>query len=99
VEAVREPGEGAKTSIVFWGGGDQSPGWLVDLLGELSSRRVNLTRIESRPRRTGLGHYMFFADLEGAAGLPPVSEALDALAGHVEELRVLGSYARPLWLN
>ena len=42
---------------------------------------------------------MFFADLEGAAGAPPVSEALDALAGHVEELRVLGSYARPLWLN
>lgn len=98
-DAVDEPGAGAKTSIVFWGGGDQSPGWLVDLLSELSSRGVNLTRIESRPRRTGLGHYMFFADLEGAAGLPPVSEALDALAGHVEELRVLGSYGRPLWLD
>lgn len=98
-DAVTEPGDGAKTSVVFWGGGDQSPGWLVDLLTELSSRGVNLTRIESRPRRTGLGHYMFFADLEGAAGTPPVSEALDALAGHVEELRVLGSYGRPLWLN
>ena len=98
-DAAREPGEGAKTSIVFWGGGDRSPGWLVDLLGELSSRGVNLTRIESRPRRTGLGHYMFFADLEGAAAVPPVSEALDALAGHVEELRVLGSYGRPPWLD
>jgi prephenate dehydratase len=42
---------------------------------------------------------MFFADLEGAAGASPVSEALDALAEHVEELRVLGSYGRPLWLN
>jgi prephenate dehydratase len=91
---VREPGPDPKTSIVFWGGGDQSPGWLVDLLGELATRGVNLTRIESRPRRTGLGHYMFFADLEGAAGAPPVSEALDALGGHVEELRVLGSYGR-----
>ncbi|HEX6583916.1 MAG TPA: prephenate dehydratase [Thermoleophilaceae bacterium] len=99
VEAVRDPGDDAKTSIVFWGGGDQSPGWLVDLLGELSSRGVNLTRIESRPRRTGLGHYMFFADLEGAAASPSVSDALDALAGHVEELRVLGSYGRPLWLD
>ena len=89
----------AKTSVVFWGGGDQSPGWLVDLLGELSSRGVNLTRIESRPRRTGLGHYMFFADLEGAADAPPVSEALEALAGHVEELRVLGSYGPPAWLH
>lgn len=83
----------AKTSIVFWGGGDESPGWLVDVLGELSSRGVNLTRIESRPRRIRLGHYMFFADLEGAAGTPPVSEALTALGAHVEEVRVLGSYA------
>jgi prephenate dehydratase len=98
-ESVAEPGDDAKTSVVFWGGGDESPGWLVDLLSELSSRGVNLTRIESRPRRTGLGHYMFFADLEGAAAAPPVSDALGALAGHVEELRVLGSYGRPLWLN
>ena len=89
-----EPGAGhaAKTSIVFWGGGDQAPGWLVDALRELSDRGVNLTRIESRPRRTALGHYMFFADLEGAAGRPPVSDALAGLGARVEELRVLGSY-------
>ena len=55
----------AKTSIVFWGGGDESPGWLVDVLARVSGRGVNLTRIESRPRRVRLGHYMFFADLEG----------------------------------
>ena len=85
--------DGAKTSIVFWGGGDESPGWLVDVLSELSSRAVNLTRIESRPRRIRLGHYMFFADLEGAADRPPVSDALAALGGHVEEVRVLGTYA------
>jgi prephenate dehydratase len=83
----------ARTSIVFWGGGDQSPGWLVDALRELSDRGVNLTRIESRPRRMALGHYMFFADLDGAAARPPVSEALAGLRGRVEELRVLGSYA------
>jgi prephenate dehydratase len=86
-------GEDAKTSIVFWGGGDQAPGWLVDALRQLSDRGVNLTRIESRPRRTALGHYMFFADLEGAATRPPVSEALAGLRALVEELRVLGSYA------
>jgi prephenate dehydratase len=39
-----------------------------------------------------LGHYMFFLDLEGGAGDPRVAEALDALAGQVEVLRVLGSY-------
>jgi prephenate dehydratase len=58
----------------------------------LADRGVNLTRIESRPRRTALGHYMFFADLEGGAGRPPVSAALEALGARVEVLRVLGSY-------
>lgn len=82
----------ARTSIVFWGGGDQAPGWLVEALRELSDRGVNLTRIESRPRRTALGHYMFFADLDGAAGRAPVGDALAALAARVEVLRVLGSY-------
>jgi prephenate dehydratase len=81
-----------KTSVVFWGGGDQSPGWLVEALRELAERGVNLTRIESRPRRTALGHYMFFADLDGAAEDEPVRAALGALRTRVEELRVLGSY-------
>jgi prephenate dehydratase len=89
---AQEPRSGGKTSLVFWGGGDQSPGWLVDALRQFSDRGVNLTRIESRPRRTSLGHYMFFADLEGGTGDPVVAEALAALRGQVEELRVLGSY-------
>ena len=96
---VAEAGEDAKTSIVFWGGGDQSPGWLVDVLTEFSGRSVNLTRIESRPRRTGLGHYFFFVDLEGAEGSTPVNEALEAVRRHVGELRVLGSYGGPPWLH
>jgi prephenate dehydratase len=87
-----EPGPDAKTSIVFWGAGDESPGWLVEVLRQFADRGVNLTRIESRPRRVRLGHYMFFADLDGAAERPPVREALEALAGRVEEIRVLGSY-------
>ena len=86
-------GTGDKTSIVFWGPGDESPGALVNVLRELSDREINLTRIESRPRRVGLGHYMFFADLEGGAEEARVAEALGALGRRVEELRILGSYA------
>jgi prephenate dehydratase len=82
----------AKTSIVFFGFNDVSPGALVAILAELSSRDINLTKIESRPRRLGLGHYMFFADLEGGEGEPHVAEALAALSGRVETLHVLGSY-------
>jgi prephenate dehydratase len=84
---------GTKTTLVFWGSGDQSPGWLARALQELAERGVNLTRIESRPRRTSLGHYMFFIDLEGGISQPAVADALEALRGQVEELRVLGSYA------
>jgi prephenate dehydratase len=87
-----DPGSDAKTSLVFWGAGDESPGWLLGVLRELADRGINLTRIESRPRRMRLGHYMFFVDLEGAVDRPPVSEALDALKGRVEGIRVLGSY-------
>jgi prephenate dehydratase len=87
-----EAGSRAKTSVVFWGAGDESPGWLVSVLAELADRHINLTKIESRPRRERLGHYMFFADLEGAEDDPPVREALSALGARVEALRVLGSY-------
>ena len=62
--------------IVFWGVGSESPGWLVSCLSEFADRDVNLTRIESRPRKQGLGRYMFFADLEGRAGEVSVDEAL-----------------------
>jgi prephenate dehydratase len=94
-DAAGRPKAPAKTSIVFWGAGDESPGWLVSVLHELADRKINLTRIESRPRRERLGHYMFFADLEGAESDAPVSEALAALRGRVQELRVLGSYPAP----
>jgi prephenate dehydratase len=82
-----------KTSIVFWGFNDVSPGALVDVLTELSSRNLNLTKIESRPRRVGgLGHYMFFADLEGSLADANVKEALSALARRVRAMKILGSY-------
>lgn len=61
-------------------------------LGELAERGVNLTRIESRPRKLGLGRYMFFVDIEGRDTEPHVAQALVALRDHVEVLRTLGSF-------
>jgi prephenate dehydratase len=81
-----------KTAIVFWGVGSEAPGWLVRCLSEFASRDVNLTRIESRPRKQGLGRYMFFLDLEGRDSEPHVAEALEGLSEHVEVLRTLGSF-------
>jgi prephenate dehydratase len=86
-------GNGAwKTSISFSELGADHPGALVEALTEFSSRDVNLTRIESRPLRRGLGRYMFFCDLEGAEAEAPVREAIQGLRTKAENVRVLGSY-------
>jgi prephenate dehydratase len=81
-----------RTSLVFAGAGDSQPGWLVRCLSEFASRGVNLTKIESRPRRGRLGHYRFWADVDGRAADAPVAEAIERLHEHCEEVRVLGSY-------
>lgn len=81
-----------KTSLVFSELGEDHPGALVNALSEFSSRSINLTRIESRPLRSGLGRYMFFCDLEGAATDSAVAEAIAELRTKAESVRLLGSY-------
>jgi prephenate dehydratase len=86
-------GEGPwKTSLVFSELGADHPGALVDALSEFSSRGINLTRIESRPLRQGLGRYMFFCDLEGKEGDAVVAEAIAHLRTKADSVRILGSY-------
>jgi prephenate dehydratase len=90
---TRPRGDGPwRTTLVFAELGADHPGALVEALTEFSRREVNLTRIESRPRRRGLGRYMFFVDLDGAADEPAVAEAIEALRGKAESVRILGSY-------
>jgi prephenate dehydratase len=81
-----------KTSLVFWGSGSERPGWLVRCLDVFARRSINLTKIESRPRRKGLGSYMFFADLSGRTGEAVVDEAIGQLHELCEHVRVLGAY-------
>jgi len=80
-----------KTSVVFWGLHD-SPGALVSILREFAERGVNLSKIESRPLKQGLGRYLFLADLAGPVGDPQIAAALEAVERRVGTLRVLGSY-------
>jgi prephenate dehydratase len=81
-----------KTSLVFSEVGADHPGALVECLSEFSARGINLTRIESRPLRQGLGRYMFFCDLEGRDSDSGVSEAIAALRTKAASVRILGSY-------
>jgi prephenate dehydratase len=87
-----DPAAAWKTSVLFHGPGDGTPGWLVRCLSEFAFRGVNLTKIESRPLRSRLGHYLFHVDLDGPANAATVADAVAALAPHCEEVRVLGSY-------
>ena len=87
-----EQGERFKTALVFWGAGSSGPGWLVRCLLEFATRGVNLTRIESRPRREGLGEYMFFLDVDGGLEQAAVAGAVEGLRAHADVVRVLGSF-------
>jgi prephenate dehydratase len=81
-----------RTSVVFSELGEDHPGALVDALQVFSAREINLTRIESRPLRRGLGRYQFFVDIEGAADDDPLAGAIEALRAKAETVRVLGSW-------
>jgi len=51
-----------------------------------------MSRIESRPARTGLWEYLFFVDLVGHRDDAPVRAALDELSAKAPFFKLLGSY-------
>lgn len=86
-----EKGADWKTSIAVSIAADH-PGALLEILQVFADHDINLTKIESRPAKTGLGAYIFFIDLEGAKEDVIVAAGLEELKPLIKELRVLGSY-------
>jgi prephenate dehydratase len=82
-----------RTSIAFTLDRDR-PGGLYEVLGEFARRNINLSKIESRPNRQALGHYVFFIDFEGHRSDPSGAEALAGVLHRVHALHLLGSYPR-----
>lgn len=82
-----------KTSLVIYLERDR-PGALYDILQEFAGQGINLTRIESRPSRRGLGDYYFYIDLEGHVSDRLVKEALQGVGKKASMVKVLGSYPR-----
>ena len=82
---------GDRTSIVCFQDSDR-PGSLHEILGEFASRDINLTNLQSRPTKRGLGDYCFIIDLEGHMEDTNVSECLKGLTQHLARVKVLGSY-------
>jgi prephenate dehydratase len=80
-----------KTSIALVLAADR-PGSLMALLTEFADRGINLSKIESRPTRTGMGKYFFLIDLEGHHSDPTVAAALEAAKEPSDRILMLGSY-------
>jgi len=80
-----------KTSIVCFQRADR-PGSLLSILQEFSARAINLTKVESRPTKRGLGDYCFFIDCDGHVADELVADTLRNLAAKQAEVKFLGSY-------
>ncbi|MDD3114928.1 MAG: prephenate dehydratase [Anaerovibrio sp.] len=93
-KAVLEPDAGgAEKALIICQIDGKSAGRLCEILMELASRNVNLTRIESRPARTCLGEYIFFLDVEMPKNREQLEEALSAIRQKSVWLRKPGEFS------
>ncbi len=91
IGAQRVAGSGKdKTSFVM--ASQNRPGAIFNLLEPLARHQVSMSRLESRPSRTGLWEYVFFVDIEGHQDDATVNAALSEIRARAGFLKILGSY-------
>ncbi len=88
---IPDPTGHDRTSIVCFQHADH-PGSLHEILSHFSARSLNLTKIESRPTKRGLGDYCFVIDVEGHVNDEIVGDCLTELHQVLAGLKFLGSY-------
>ncbi len=81
-----------KTSIIF--SVKHVPGALFGIVGEFAVRKINLTKIESRPTKEKPWEYNFYVDFEGHSEEKGVKEALRAIRPKTLYVKILGSYKK-----
>ena len=87
-------GEAAMTTFVFEV--KNVPAALYKALGGFATNGVNMTKLESYQQGASFSATMFYADIVGAPGDAAVDRALEELAFHCKELRMLGSYPQAM---
>lgn len=80
-----------RTTIVCFQDADR-PGSLYGILGRFAARDINLTKLESRPTKRGLGEYCFVIEFEGHVADDVVADCLVDLQAHLARVKFLGSY-------
>jgi len=85
-----KPSGDDKTSLVF--SVQDKPGVLHRMLQPFARRRINLSKIESRPLKNKPWEYMFFLDLRGHREEAPVKKAIASLEKNCVFLKIMGSY-------
>lgn len=73
---------------------ENRPGALYEILGEFATRKIDLTKIESRPSKTKLGEYIFYLDARGHEFSPDsgIRDAIQKIRDSGHQVNVLGSY-------
>lgn len=94
--ADHEPTKCDKTSLCFSFSEDH-PGLLYKVLKEFAEHGINLTKVESRPSKEGLGEYIFLIDIEGHRADKMVTEVFEKVKGMTGMFKVFGSYPRCQW--
>ena len=90
-ETVAAPTGHDRTTIVCFQDADR-PGSLYAILGRFAARDINLTKLESRPTKRGLGDYCFVIEFEGHVADEVVADCLTDLQAHLARVKFLGSY-------
>jgi prephenate dehydratase len=90
-DAVAAPTGHDRTTIVCFQDADR-PGTLYAILGRFAARDINLTKLESRPTKRGLGDYCFVIEFEGHVADEVVADCLADLQAHLARVKFLGSY-------
>ena len=85
-----EPTSNDKTSIIF--SINHEPGTLYKIIKEFSNNDINLTKIESRPKKGATWEYNFYLDFVGHVTDPKISFMLDSLKKNTKFLKIIGSY-------
>ncbi|WP_020403195.1 prephenate dehydratase [Gracilimonas tropica] len=82
----------AKTSLMMVTSNDE--GSLIDCLNVLHKHKINMSKLESRPRMNEPWKYSFYLDIHGNIEDHEVAAGLDELMEKAEELKILGCYPK-----